>query len=115
MIVTRWERGDLAEAARACQNAVEKATASGPPWDITDALPGARKPWSVLLLYPDYANDSGTETFYGFVQAGDALSAVAEAKRQAVAAQAGIEIDPDDLAALLVTQGHRYSEPLFNK
>jgi len=28
MVVDRWERGDLAEAARACAAAVEKATAS---------------------------------------------------------------------------------------
>jgi hypothetical protein len=71
--------------------------------------------YSVLLLYPDYANDSGTETFYGFVEARDANTALAEARRQAVAAQEGIEIDPDDLAPLLVTQGHQYSEPLFDK
>src|SRR3954447_1650420 len=24
----------------------------------------AKKPYSVLLLYPDYANDTGTETYY---------------------------------------------------
>ena len=30
MVVARWERGDLAEAARACQSAVELATAERP-------------------------------------------------------------------------------------
>lgn len=29
MVVDRWERGDLAEAARACQAAVERATCGG--------------------------------------------------------------------------------------
>jgi hypothetical protein len=114
MVIDRWEHGDLAEAARTCQSAVALATDGRPPWGITDARPAGSKPYSVLLLYPDYANDGGTETFYGFVQAIDAIAAVAEAKRQAVAAQEGIEIDPDDFAPLLVTQGHRFSEPLFN-
>jgi hypothetical protein len=31
MVVARWESGDLAEAARACQAAVELATGEGPP------------------------------------------------------------------------------------
>ena len=66
MVVARWERGNLAEAARACQSAVELATAGGPPWDITDVQTVGSKPWSVLLLYPDYANDSGTETYFAF-------------------------------------------------
>jgi hypothetical protein len=115
MVVARWERGDLAEAARACQAAVELATADGLPWDITETGSADLKPFSVLLLYPDYANESGTETFYVFVQATDAIEAVAEARRQAVAAQQGMEIDPDDFVPLLVTQGHQRSEPLFDK
>ena len=73
------------------------------------------KPYSVLLLYPDYANDSGTETYYTFVQAADPIEAVAQAQQQAAAAQEGRETDPDDFAALLVTQGHHASEPIFNK
>jgi hypothetical protein len=115
MVVARWERGNLAEAARACQSAVELATASGPPWDITDMQTVASKPWSVLLLYPDHANGSGTETYYAFVKASDPIDAVACAQRQASEAQEGIDIEPDDFAPLLVTQGHQYSEPLFNK
>jgi hypothetical protein len=73
------------------------------------------KPYSVLLLYPDYANDSGAETYYAFVDASDELEAVAVAQRQAVAAQEGVEIAPDAFAPLLVTQGHHHSEALFNK
>ena len=115
MVVARWDRGNLAEAARACQSAVELATAGSPPWDITDVQAVGSKPYSVLLLYPDYANDSGTETYFGFVQATDPIDAVARAQRQAVAAQEGVEMEPDDFAPLLVTQGHQYSEPLFNK
>lgn len=89
------------ETAIACQKAVEP--------------PGEGKPYSVLLLYPDHINDSGTETFYAFVQAADPIEAVAQAQRQAAAAQEGTKPDPDDFAALLVTQGHHPSEPLFNK
>ena len=81
---------------------------------VTVELTGV-KPFSVLLLYPDYANDSGTETFYAFVQATDAIAAVSQAQRQAVAAQEGAEAEPEDFAALLVTQGHHASEPLFNR
>jgi hypothetical protein len=74
-----------------------------------------QNPYSVLLLYPDCVNDSGNETYYAFVQALDPGEAIATAQRQAVAAQEGIEIEPDDFIPLLVTPGHNYSEPLFNK
>ena len=74
-----------------------------------------KKPYSVLLLYPDYANDGDSETYYALVEAPDPNEAVAEAQRQAVAAQDGIEIAPDDFIPLLVTPGHNRSEPLFNK
>jgi hypothetical protein len=87
-------------------------------WEAT--LPAAvdpgKKPYSVLLLYPDFANDSGTETYYAFVEATDAIEALATAQRQAVAAEEGVEIDdPDDFAPLLATEGHHHSEALFNK
>jgi hypothetical protein len=74
-----------------------------------------KKPYSVLLLYPDYANDDGTETYYAFVEASDPLQAVAVAQRHATAAQDGVDTDPDEFAPLLVTEGHCHSEPLFNK
>ena len=115
MVVDRWEHGDLAEAARTCQDAIALATAGGPQWIIT-AAPSAGKPYSVLLLYPDYVSEQyGTETYYAFVEAADPLDAVAVAQREAVSAQ-DIEIDnPTDFAPLLVTQGHHWGQPLFNK
>jgi hypothetical protein len=74
-----------------------------------------KKPYAVLLLYPDYLNDTAYETYYAFVEAADAIDAVAVARRQAVAVQS-VEIDdPTDFQPLLVTAGHHASEPLFNK
>jgi hypothetical protein len=107
MVIDRWEQGDLAEAARECGDAICQATTTCPPWEDES--------YSVLLLYPDYANDSGTETYYALVKAADPIAAVAEARRQAAAAQEGVEILPEDFAPLLVTQGHHISEALFNK
>jgi hypothetical protein len=75
----------------------------------------ARKPYSVLLLYPDHANDSGKETYYAFVEALDPIEAIALAQREAVTAQDGMDSDPEEFAPLLVTPGHNCSEPLFNK
>ena len=43
------------------------------------------------------------------------IEAVAQAQREAALAQDGVEIEPDDFAPLLVTPGHHYGEPLFNK
>ena len=74
-----------------------------------------QNPYSVLLLYPDYVTDSGTETYYAFVEASDAIDAVAVAQRQAFAAQEGVIFPPDDFVPLLVTEGHHASQPLFNK
>lgn len=75
-----------------------------------------KKAFSVLLLYPDYANDSGTETYYAFVEAVDPDEAITLAQRAAIAANEGLEIqEEEDFTPLLVTQGHQYSEPLFNK
>lgn len=108
MVIDRWEHGDLAEAARACSAAVAGATDAG-------TIQCESQPYSVLLLYPDFVNDSGNETYYAFVEAADAIEAVALAQRQATAAQEGAEIDPDDFAPLLVTQGHQVSQALFNK
>jgi hypothetical protein len=89
-----------------------------PPSEWEAELPLAiplNKPYSVLLLYPDYINDRGDETYYAFVEASDPLQAVAVAQRQATAAQDGVDTDPDEFAPLLVTEGHCHSEPLFNK
>lgn len=95
--------------------AVAEASAAGiAPAQAGD--PPAGKPFSVLLLYPDYASDQyGTETYYAFVEAASAIDAVAVAQRQAAAAQ-GLDIDdPADFAPLLVTEGHHASEPLSNR
>jgi len=75
----------------------------------------ARKPYSVLLLYPDYANDSGKETYYALVEAPDPIEAVATAQREAVTAQDGMDIEAKDFTPLLVTLGHNCSQSLFNK
>jgi hypothetical protein len=83
---------------------------NAPPADAS-----GNKPYSVLLLYPDYANDSGTETYYAFVHSPDAIQAITVAQQQAVAAQIGVDIEPDDFAPLLVTPGHHEGEALFNK
>jgi hypothetical protein len=74
-----------------------------------------KNPFSVLLLYPDYANDSGTETYYAFVEAKDPIKAVTLAQQKAATIREGVEMEPDDFVPLLVTQGHHASEPLFNK
>ncbi len=75
----------------------------------------ALKPYSVLLHYPDYLDDTGYETYYAFVEAVDPIEAVAVVQRQAVAVQS-VEIDdPTDFHPLLVTEGHHASQRLFNR
>ena len=119
-----WKRdGDEAvEAeAKACEKAVADAydaisltMIDGPPWEA-DAPPAGSRSYSVLLLYPDFLNDGGSETYYAFVEARDPIEAVAVAQEQAAAAQVVDIDDPADFAPLLVTQGHHSGEPLFNK
>jgi hypothetical protein len=120
-LMRRVSQGDhhaldnLPRAVKQAQAAVALATDGRPPWSITDTPSAGSKPFSVLLLYPDFVNDYGTETYYAFVEATDQIDAVAVAQRQAVAAQC-IEIDdPTDFVPLLVTEGHHASRPLFNK
>jgi hypothetical protein len=72
------------------------------------------KPYSVLLLYPDHANDSGTETYYAFVEGTDPAAAVGMAQRQALAANEWDDTDLNGFAPLLVTEGHHYGQPLSN-
>jgi hypothetical protein len=74
-----------------------------------------QKPYSVLLLYPDHINEGGTETYYAWVEAADPIQAVAQAQREAVAANDCVESEQQDFAPLLVTSGHHDSEALFNK
>lgn len=71
--------------------------------------PTGKKPYSVLLLYPDYLTDNyGQETYLVHVEAGDAESAV-------VAARADVAIsfeydwsveNVEDFYPLLVCAGH---------
>jgi hypothetical protein len=80
----------------------------------TSAAPG-NKPYSVLLHYPDYLDDTGYETYYAWVEAPDPILAVALAQREAVAANECAEIDdPADFHPLLVTAGHHDDQPLYN-
>jgi hypothetical protein len=112
MVVERWESGDLAEAARACSAAIAEAEATAiAPVPPAGAVP-AKRPYSVLLLYPDYANDGGNETYYAWVEASDGIAAVADAQRQAVAANEWDDTDPTDFAPLLVTEGHHFGQPM---
>ncbi len=75
----------------------------------------AKKPYSVLLHYPDYLDDTGYETYYALLEASDQIEAVTEAQQQALAAQSIDIDDPADFVPLLVIEGHHHSEPLFNK
>jgi hypothetical protein len=90
--------------------AIAEAERTAPP----PATDPAKKPYSVLLLYPDYANDGGTETYYAFVVAPDPTAAVAAARQRALAAQEGVIFPPDDFAPLLVTDGHHHGLPMSN-
>jgi hypothetical protein len=62
--------------------------------------------YSVLLLYPDYANDTGIETFYGWTAAATPVQAVAQVQKEATAANGNEIYDPADFAPLLVMEGH---------
>jgi hypothetical protein len=112
MVVERWEHGDLVEAARACSAAIAEAEKAAPP---TGTDP-AKKPYSVLLLYPDHVNDGGNETYYAWVEAPEPVAAVAEARRQALATNewTAEDVDAADFVPLLVTEGHRYGQPTSN-
>jgi hypothetical protein len=68
-----------------------------------------RQPYSVLLLYPDYVGDYGTETFYAFVEAESPSEAIAVARQNAGDA-CPVVYDPLDFTVLLVTSGHNRDE-----
>jgi hypothetical protein len=87
----------------------------GSEWEAVPsvAAPG-NKPFSVLLLYPDHINEGGTETYYAWVEAADAIEAVATAQRQAVAANDCVESEQQDFAPLLVTEGHQADQSFSN-
>lgn len=68
------------------------------------------KPYSVLLLYPDYlAETYGEETYYAFVTAPSRDEAVTAARIEARDAEGNESCeDGEDFAVLLVTEGHNY-------
>jgi hypothetical protein len=186
MVVDRWERGDLAEAARVCAAAVAEADSAAiiPPsgveplhrqsekndqtlkvlrgakrlildmgriirgldennewlefWtndgdylccddrydDLATAITEAervveptgsrlaKRPYSVLLLYPDCVNDTGSETYYAWVHACDPAAAIAAAQRRAVKTNEWEDMNPNAFIPLLVTEGHHYGQPV---
>ena len=74
----------------------------------------SKKPYTVLLLYPDYMTDNfGQDTYLAHVEAGDPESAVVQAQKWAMTAN----IDPEDMGLvqdfsedffpLFVCEGHR--------
>lgn len=114
MVIDRWERGDLAEAARACGAAIAEAEAESIALAPPAASDPGSKPYSVLLLYPDGMTDGATETYYAWVEATDPIAAVAEARRQALAVNEWDDADPAGFAPLLVVEGHHYGQPMSN-
>ena len=110
MVVDRWERGDLAEAAQ-CADAIAEAEMATPPTGTDHAI----KPYSVLLLYPDHRNDGGEETYYAWVEAPDPIAAVALAQRQALVANEWDDLDAADFHPLLVIRGHHYGQAMSNQ
>jgi hypothetical protein len=104
---------DVRSRIAAAATALAEADAA----DIAAAVPPTTKTYSVLLLYPDHVNDDGKETYYTFVEAADPIAAVAVARRRALATNEWTEedVDPDDFAPLLVTEGHHYGQPISNQ
>lgn len=88
LIIERWEHGDLAEAARACQSTVELATAGGPPWDITEGRRCGHDPATQALL-------AALEGIIGYAESEaeslDSLKDGPEAEAEAMTAWRAIE------------------------
>jgi hypothetical protein len=103
---------DVRSRIAAAEAALADADAAG----IAPAAPPATKTYSVLLLYPNHANDGGKETYYAWVEAPDPIAAIAEARRQALAANEWTEddVDPAGFVPLLVTEGHHHGQPTSN-
>lgn len=64
------------------------------------------KPYSVLLLYPDYIADAYGETYYDFVLATCPKDAVKRARDRRIKTNDLSIEDFEDLAVQLVTEGH---------
>ncbi len=115
MVVARWEHGDLAEAARACQAADHPGNGWPPAVERRRCRIGRRQALrgAAALSRPRQRQRHGD--LLRLRQASDPIDAVALAQRQAATAQEGIDIEPDDFAPLLVTPGHPVSEPLVQQ
>ncbi len=106
-----WKWENLEPAFELARDAIAEAEAAGLSSSSPAAGDPAKKPYSVLLLYPDDANDGGNETYYAWVQAPDSIAAIAEAQREALAANEWTDRDLADFVPLLVTDGHHYGQP----
>ena len=76
---------------------------------IAPSTPDART-FTVVLLYPDYMNDSGTETYICDVEAPDRERAITLAQEKASQAQGDDPPEPDDFAPLAVFLGPTHLE-----
>jgi hypothetical protein len=109
-----WDDDSYADCPECGRHGTLKDFRAKPSPPVAASVDPAVKPYSVLLLYPDYANDGGTETYYAWVAATDPSAAVAEARRRAYAANEGEIMTPSDFDPLLVTEGHHYGQPISN-
>jgi hypothetical protein len=78
--------------------------------DITSGRQeGGGMKYTVLLMYPDYANDDGTKVFLSHVVAGNPKEASVVARKQAVREFEETECyEPNDFAVLLTIEGHHF-------
>ncbi len=65
-----------------------------------------RNKYTVVLLYPDYMQESGHETYIESVLAENADKAIEAVQRLAVGANTVEDIDPNDFALLALFAGH---------
>jgi hypothetical protein len=64
------------------------------------------KPYTVVLLYPDYATDDyGADTYTTCVQAADRYAAAPLAQAEALSGNLGMVEDADDFRPILVLEG----------
>lgn len=68
--------------------------------------------YSVLLLYPDYLNDDGLETYFAYVEGDSWNDAVKAAQIEAAEANNCAPAEADDFAELITFPGHIEACPL---
>jgi len=104
----------LFEGRQSCPSCGSQQTFPLGNWikPLSSAQAVSKKPYTVLLLYPDYMSDSfGQETYLAHVEARDPESAVMEAQQRAVEANTDEEDDwivedAEDFYPLFVCEGH---------